>query len=199
MTPRQTGSTSKDLFASLYDELHRLAESHLRRRGRELTISPTTLIHEAWLDLSKRERLEFPDRARFLAYAARAMRGIVIDHVRQSRAQKRGGDAVQITLPPELALSVDDERSIEELARLSDALDELATVAPTLAELVDLHFFCGYSFAEVAEMRGVSERTVQREWRKARLLLHRSVLDDDARITPDTSPPPMGDPSPRTD
>src|SRR5919204_2829458 len=98
-----SGGSSEHLFATLYDELHRLADAHLRRGGRDLTLSPTTLIHEAWLDLSSRRGLEFPDRARFLGYAARAMRGIVIDYARQSRAQKRGGGAFQITLTPDVA------------------------------------------------------------------------------------------------
>jgi RNA polymerase sigma factor (TIGR02999 family) len=199
MKPSGAGSKSEQIFAMLYDELHRLAESHVRRRGRELAISPTTLLHEAWLDLSARRGLEFPDHAHFLSYAARAMRGIVIDLARQSRAEKRGGDAIQITLPPELARGIDADRSIEELTRLSDALDELAALAPTLAELVDLHFFCGYTFAEIADLKKVSERTVQRDWRKARLLLHRTMLDDADGITDETSRPQSGGPALRRD
>jgi RNA polymerase sigma factor (TIGR02999 family) len=171
-----SAGSSEHLFATLYDELHRLADSHLRTAGRDLTLSPTTLIHEAWLDLSTRRALDFPDRARFLGYAARAMRGILIDYVRQSRAQKRGGGTFQITLAPDLAASETD--NAEELSRLSDALDELSNLEPGLAELVDLHFFCGYSFAEIGELRSVSERTVQRDWRKARMLLHGAILGE---------------------
>lgn len=163
---------SDHLFATLYDELHRLAESHLRSASPGLTLSPTTLIHEAWLDLSKRDALEFADRARFLGYAARAMRGIVIDYVRQSHAQKRGGGMFPVTLVPDIANPVGD---VEELARLSDALDNLNAFEPELAQLVDLHFFCGYSFAEIAEFRGVSERTIQRDWRKARMVLFQAI------------------------
>lgn len=164
-----------ELFAALYDELHRLAESHLRRGANGLGLSTTTLLHEAYLDLASRPSLGFPDRSRFLGYAARAMRGIVIDYARRSRALKRGGGAFEITLTsasvtPELATDA------EELSRLSDALDELAALEPALAELVDLHFFCGYSLVEVAELRGVSERTVQRDFRKARLLLQHALL-----------------------
>ena len=164
-----------ELFAALYDELHRLAESHLRRGASGLGLSTTTLLHEAYLDLASRPSLEFPDRSRFLGYAARAMRGIVIDYARRSRALKRGGGVFEITLTsaavaPELATDA------EELSRLSDALDELGALEPALAELVDLHFFCGYSFVEVAELRDVSERTVQRDFRKARLLLQHALL-----------------------
>jgi RNA polymerase sigma factor (TIGR02999 family) len=174
--PSPTSSESQHLFATLYDELHRLAASHLRRSGSDLTLSTTTVLHEAWLDMAARDPRAFPDRAHFLAYAARAMRAIVIDHARQRRTQKRGEGLTPVTLSPELSLD-GSERTVEELSRLSDALDELAGLEPALADLVDLHFFCGYTFAEIAELRGVSERTVQRDWRKTRLLLHHALLD----------------------
>ena len=158
------------LFAALYLELHRMAESRLRSSGRDLGVSTTTLVHEIWLDMSARPELAFPDRGRFMAYAARAMRAVVVDYARRSRAQKRGGGAFEITLHPDAVAASDDEAT--ELMRLSDALDHLAAINPSLAELVDLHFFCGYSFGEIAELRDISERTVRRDWRKARALLH---------------------------
>ena len=163
-----------ELFAALYDELHRLAESHLRRGAGGLGLSTTTLLHEAYLDLASRSGLGFPDRSRFLGYAARAMRGIVVDYARRSRALKRGGGAFEITLTS--AAAADAAPDAGELSRLSDALDELAALEPSLAELVDLHFFCGYTLGEVAVLRGVSERTVQRDFRKARLLLQHALL-----------------------
>lgn len=163
-----------ELFAALYDELHRLAESHLRRSASGLGLSATTLLHEAYLDLASRPALGFPDRNRFLGYAARAMRGIVIDYARQSRALKRGGGAFEITLTSAAAAEFPTDAS--ELSRLSDALDELGELEPSLSELVDLHFFCGYTLVEVATLRGVSERTVQRDFRKARLLLQHALL-----------------------
>ena len=177
-----------ELFAALYDELHRLAESHLRRGANGLGLSTTTLLHEAYLDLASRPTLGFPDRSRFLGYAARAMRGIVIDYARRSRALKRGGGAFEITLTAG-ALSADGSTDAEELSRLSDALDELGELEPALAELVDLHFFCGYRLGEVAELRGVSERTVQRDFRKARLLLQHALL---GRTGDDPSGAPSG-------
>ena len=164
-----------ELFAALYDELHRLAESHLRRGSNGLGLSTTTLLHEAYLDLASRPALGFPDRSRFLGYAARAMRGIVIDYARRTRAQKRGGGAFEITLSS-AAVTPDAASDAEELSRLSDALDELGAMEPALAELVDLHFFCGYSLGEIAALRGVSERTAQRDFRKARLLLQHALL-----------------------
>jgi RNA polymerase sigma factor (TIGR02999 family) len=176
-----SSGASEQLFAALYAELHRVADRELHRMGPQLTLGTTTLLHEAYLNLADREGLHFTNRAVFMSYAARAMRGVVIDYVRWSRAQKRGGGAFEITLtdsgahaPP--AASGDTAH----LERLSEALDELATHDPALAQLVDLSFFCGYTFAEIADMRGVSERTVQRDWRKARMLLQHTLTDDAA-------------------
>lgn len=161
-----------DLFTVLYAQLRQIAQSALRRGGRQLTVSPTTLLHEAYLKISGREALQFPDEARFMAYASRAMRRLVIDFVRERHALKRGAAFEITSIPTEGADAAVDER---ELTRISEALDEFATVDGALAELVDLKFFCGFSFTEIAAMRSVSERTVQRDWNKARLYLH-SVL-----------------------
>lgn len=161
------GRAPAELFALLYRELHRLAQAQLRASG--ATLGATTLLHEAYLDLAAREA-SFPDRPAFFAYAARAMRGLLVDHVRARRALKRGG-AFHLTGFDTGA----EEQPGEDLSALGDALDELAESAPRLAEVVDLKFFCGFSLPEIAAMRGVSERTVQRDWDKARLLLHRSL------------------------
>ena len=173
----QTGSVaaSDQLFAALYAELHRLADVQLRRIGPDLSLGTTTLLHEVYLDLAQREGLAFPDRGRFLSYAARAMRALVIDYARRARAEKRGGGAFEITLTESRSPAA--EKGAAELQQLSDALDELASLEPSLAQLVDLHFFCGYSFAEIAGLRGVSERTAQRDWRKARILLQHTLSD----------------------
>lgn len=173
-----------ELFAALYDELHRLAERQLHRNGGGVPLSTTTLVHEAYLDICGRSGTQFPDRARFIGYAARAMRGIVIDYMRYSRAAKRGGGAFEITLTGNLDAPV-QQNAAEELERLSEALDSLAQVDAGLSQLVDLHFFCGYELREIAEMRSVSERTVQRDWRKARLLLRHHMLDTPTLNVPD--------------
>jgi RNA polymerase sigma factor (TIGR02999 family) len=163
-----------DLFTTLYADLRRIAQSALRRSGPQLTVSPTTLLHEAWLKISGREALEFPDRARFMAYASRAMRRLVIDFVREKHALKRGAAFELTVMPTEVPEYAVDAL---ELDRLSEALDELAGVDAALAELVDLKFFCGFSFAEIGAMRNVSERTVQRDWNKARLFLHDTLRE----------------------
>ena len=175
---RSDPAAAHALFEMLYAELHRVAESSLRRAGSSLTLGATTLLHEAYLNMVDRTDVEFPDRSRFLGYASRAMRGLVIDYTRRRRAKKRGRE-LEITLEPE-ELSREDSGDALELERLGDALDELALLDPALAELVDMHFFCGFTFGEISELRGVSSRTVQRDWRKARLLLHKSLLDEES-------------------
>lgn len=155
------------LFSTLYRELHRLARKQLHANAWGLTLGATTLLHEAYIDLSSRA-VAFPDRARFFAYAARAMRGLIVDYARERKAQKRGGEFHITSLDTSHA---EQAGAPDDLQPLSDALDALASVEPALAELVELKFFCGFGFAEIAAMRGVSERTVQRDWNKARLFL----------------------------
>ena len=162
------------LFAALYSELHRLARSQLARNGAGVTLGATTLLHEAYLDISQREGTVFPDRGRFMGYAAKVMRGLIIDYARHRRAQKRGGGFEITSLDDQVAGPVADD---EELARIGAALDGLAAVDPDLAQIVDLKFFCGFSFAEIAAMRGVSERTVQRHWDRARVFLHGTLQE----------------------
>lgn len=162
------------LFEELYRELHSLAERE-RRRGFDVTLGTTTLLHEAYLKIAAREGMEFANRSHFLGYAARAMRGLVIDYCRRRGAVKRGGNQHVAPLDEELAAAgIEAPQSLEALGA---ALDTLGQASPELAELVDLHFFCGFSFTELAELRGVSERTIQRDWRKARLLLHRTLKE----------------------
>jgi RNA polymerase sigma factor (TIGR02999 family) len=162
------------LFTALYHELHRMARRELSKRGAGITLGATTLLHDAYLDISGREGAAFPDRNRFMAYAARVMRGLIIDYARSRQAQKRGGMFEITSLRTDVAEAIPDAA---DLSRLSDALDELGTVDARLARVVDLKFFCGFSFAEIAAMTGVSERTAQRDWDKARIYLHH-VLGD---------------------
>lgn len=166
---RGDAAAREALFALLYDELHRLAHANVARARGAITWNTTTLLHEAYLGFARREGLQFPDENRFLGYAARAMRGLVIDAIRSRYTQKRGSD---VTLVPIAEAMVASVGSPEEVERVGDALADLARLEPALAELVDLAFFCGFTFAEVAAIRGVTERTVQRDWAKARLLLH---------------------------
>jgi RNA polymerase sigma factor (TIGR02999 family) len=171
-----SNSVSADtLFNALYSELHLLAKRELAWRGHSSSLSVTTLLHEAYLDMSARENAAFPDQARFMGYAAHVMRGIIIDCARSRRAVKRGGHVEIMSLEgDELANPAD----VRELSLVSDALDQLAKIEPELAEVVDLKFFCGFSFAEIATMHRLSERTVQRRWERARIFLHCSLCAD---------------------
>jgi RNA polymerase sigma factor (TIGR02999 family) len=164
--------TGEQLFATLYADLRRMADRELVR-NRGMTVSPTTLVHEAYVKLSGRDGVKFADRGKFLGYAARAMRTLLIDLARRRQALKRGA-GFHIT---QINTQVGDEAvaDSEELTQLSEALDELATHDARLAEVVDLKYFCGFSFAQIAQLRGISERTVQRDWEKARLILFRHI------------------------
>jgi RNA polymerase sigma factor (TIGR02999 family) len=163
------------LFTALYSELHRLASRQLARRPPGITMGTTTLLHEAYLGMSDKAGAIFPDRGRFMAYAARAMRGLIIDHVRNRKALKRGGAFELTALEGDVA---DPGLDHGRLARIGDAIDALAVIDAPLAQVVDLRFFCGFSFVEIAQMRGISERTVQRQWEKARIYLHRTLGHD---------------------
>jgi RNA polymerase sigma factor (TIGR02999 family) len=170
--PVPSGSTEEQ-FSTLYQELHTLAQHHLHRRGGGVTLGTTSLLHELYLNMADRNPLRSPGRMQFLAYASRAMRGLIIDYARRRGAVKRGGEFVLTSFTEETPLEAPG--GAKELSDLGDALDELAQTNAPLAELVDLHFFCGLSLVEIAALRGVSERTVQRDWRVARLLLHREL------------------------
>ena len=171
-TERGDRSAADALFAALYSELHRLARRELARQGVPLGLSATTLLHQAYLDMAEREGPAFPDRARFMGYAARVMRGLIIDHARNRQAQKRGGLFEITSLTTDV---LENPVDYLELERIGEALDQLGKAEPSLAEIVDLKFFCGFSFSEIAAMRAVSERTVQRNWEKARIYLHRNL------------------------
>ena len=160
------------LFTALYGELHRLADRQLAKFGPGASLDTTSLLHEAYLDMAGREGARFPDRSRFFGYAARVMRGLIVDRVRAGRAQKRGGRFEITGLDGQEPPSPAERHEVE---RLNDALGELETVEPELARLVDLKYFCGFTFAEIGALRGVNERTAQRQWDKARLFLKRSL------------------------
>jgi RNA polymerase sigma factor (TIGR02999 family) len=164
--PASSPRSTNEWFQRLYHELRRRARGELFRH-QAMTLGPTTLLHEAWLQLGQRD-LSFATQAELVGYAARTMRGIVIDHVRARMAGKRGGG--HEALPYE---TLTDLRQMpdREVAALEDALEALAHADKPLCELVELKFFAGMTFAEIAALRSVSERTVQRDWEKARLFL----------------------------
>lgn len=151
-----------------------MAKRELGRQGVPMTLGATTLLHQAYLEIASNSAASFPDRARFMSYTACVMRRLIIDHARNRRAQKRGGEFHITSLGTEAENAIDDR----ELVQLSEALDELAKAEPELAQIVDLKFFCGFTFGEIAAIRNISERTVQRQWEKARIYLHRKIRTD---------------------
>jgi len=164
----------EQLFAHLYRELHRLAGRELWHAGTRSSMGPTTLVHEAYLNFAGRADIDFENRAHFLTYAARTMRGLIIDRARSACADKRGGGARAERLDTALG---DRLAAPEEVVGVGALLDELSTVDAELAQIVDLKFLCGFNFGEIANMLGCSERTVQRHWEQARLLLQRLAMD----------------------
>jgi RNA polymerase sigma factor (TIGR02999 family) len=152
-----------------------MAKRKLARWEAAVSLNVTTLLHEAYLDLSAREGKSFPDRPRFMRHTPRVMRELIIDHARNRNAIKRGRQFEITSLKTDSAESLVDAK---ELSSISDALDELAKGEPKLAEPVDLKCFCGFSFVEIAALSNVSERTVQRKWEKARIYLHRTIRAD---------------------
>jgi len=157
------------LFAAAYPELRRLAQSRLQRGGRSTLLNTTVLVHESYLRAVESGGLKPASRSAFFAYAARTMRSVVIDGLRQRQAQRRGGGATHLALTTGLEAHLGAPE--DEVLRVDEALQALAAEAPRLAQVVEMRYFGGYTEALIAQALGVTERTVQRDWEKARLLL----------------------------
>jgi RNA polymerase sigma factor (TIGR02999 family) len=158
------------IFAALYPELHGLARARLRRNAPFTLLDTTALLHESYLRLVKLGELKVENRGHFLAYAARTMRSVVVDFARQRLAERRGGG--QHNLPLDTEIGSNAVRSgEEEIVRVHDALLELADVDPRLVRVVEMRYFGGLTEQEVGTALGITERTVRRDWEKARLLL----------------------------
>ena len=172
------GSATHRLVSLIYDELRAMARRQLRQRRPGQTIDTTVLVHEVYLRLVVHEDVPWKDRAHFLSVASLAMRQILVDAARRRVAKKRGGEDVRIPLE-ELRLGPDDEpdaetRALEVLA-VDRALTSLAALNERLSKLVELRFFAGLTEEETAEVMGTSERTVRRDWRKARAYLFQAL------------------------
>lgn len=160
-------AASDQLFELLYSELRQCAHRQLRGQRAD-TLSTTALVHETYLKLIQAQTLEVATRQHFMALAARAMRQILVDHARRAGADKRGGQALFVTLDERVAESSDE--ALEVLA-LDRALSTLEQVDERAARVVHLHFFAGLTFPAIAELEGLNERTVKRDWQAARLML----------------------------
>jgi len=162
------------LFAAAYQELRRLAHARLRGGGRNTVLDTTALVHESYLRLVQTGELTLDDRRAFFGYASRVMRSVIVDSARARLAQRRGGDAQRITLSTDLGhdLAGPDEAGI---VQVHEALQELELADARAAQVVEMRYFGGYSDKEIADTLDLAERTVQRDWDKARLLL-RAIL-----------------------
>jgi RNA polymerase sigma factor (TIGR02999 family) len=167
---RDGDRAAKDrLYQVAYHELHRLAHARLKRQSRMTLLDTTGLVHESYLRLAGGTALDLKDRAHFLTYAAKVMRSIVVDYARRRAADKRGGNAAVVTMSTNIAdaMVTDDEQ----ILRINEALEQLATIDERLVRIVEMRYFIGLTEKEIAESLGVTDRTVRREWDKARLFL----------------------------
>ncbi len=166
------GASAADLAPLVYDSLKRLAASHLAAEGRDITLQPTALVHEAYLRLVDQTRVEWRGRTHFFAVGAEMLRRILVDAARARKAQKRGGGWDRVTLSGAAELA---GMEAADVAALDDALRELKEADERAARVVELRFFGGLGDAEIAEVLGVSERTVRNDWRMARAWLRRAL------------------------
>jgi RNA polymerase sigma factor (TIGR02999 family) len=169
-TERGAGAMPVDeAFAGAYQELRRLARARLRGGGRNAVLDTTALVHETYLKLQRGAAVAFPDRPRFLVYAGRAMRSIIVDLVRQRQTDRHGGEYAHVTLTGDVIDAV--PATEEHILRVHEALDEMAKVDPRMAHVVEMRYFGGLTDAEIGLALGVTDRTVRRDWEQARLFL----------------------------
>jgi RNA polymerase sigma factor (TIGR02999 family) len=161
------------IFSLTYRELREMAHQRLHRSNRITSLDTTALVHECYLRLVRLGQLHTRDRSHFLGYAARVMRSIVVDFVRQRLAKRRGGDELRVTL----ATDIRDCNAVseEQIMQVDEALQELAVLDPRLVQVVEMRYFAGFTVEQIAESRGVTSRTIRRDWEKARLLLYAAL------------------------
>jgi RNA polymerase sigma factor (TIGR02999 family) len=157
------------LFAAAYAELHRMAQSRLRQGGRNVVLDTTALVHESYLRFLNVGELRAEDRRGFFAYASQVMRSVIVNSVRDRMREKRGGEYLAVTLSTQIAASVPE--GDETILKIHEALALLERAQPRLAQVAEMRYFGGYTETEIAETLGVTERTVQRDWEKARGIL----------------------------
>jgi RNA polymerase sigma factor (TIGR02999 family) len=158
-----------ELFSACYRDLKQMAHARLRDGARNTVLDTTALVHDSYLRLVGVGQLRIEDRHAFFGYAARVMRSVIVDSARARLAERRGGRECKLTLSTEIADSV--SRDEEGILEVHEALDELANTDGRLARVVEMRYFGGYSEAEIAEAMGLGERTIQRDWEKARMML----------------------------
>ena len=160
------------LYTATYARLCRLARARLRARGRQTLLDTGSLVHESYIRFAEAAHLRLEGRVHFLRWAAQVMRSVIVDFARRRAASRRGGDAARVTCDAELAAAAAGE---EEILGVHLALDRIAAVDPRMTLVVEMRYFGGMSEPEIAEALGITERTVRRDWQKARLLLREAL------------------------
>lgn len=161
------------LFVVLYRELHRLARAKLRKHRALTNVDTTTVLHESYLRFHRLRALDVEDRNHFFTYAARVIRSVIVDIVRSAQAERRGGGQMHVTLSTEIGASVAETQLID----IHEALQELEAIDPRMVRVVEARFFGGLTEEETAQALGISDRTVRRDWEKARVLIA-AILKD---------------------
>jgi RNA polymerase sigma factor (TIGR02999 family) len=165
------------VFGALYPDLKRIARARLRQQGRGDGMHTTTLVHESFMRLVGARSLQLQDRRHFFAYAAKMMRNIIVDSAREHLAERRGGGAEHVTLSGDEVEAVAGTGADVDLVRVHDAVRALEAIDPDLAELVEMRYFGGYDDVEIAQLLGITDRTVRRRWEKARAWLYVALQD----------------------
>lgn len=168
-------SAADRLFPLVYNELRRQARGYLNRERNEHTLQPTALVNEAYIRLIGINKLDWEDRAHFYAVSAITMRRILVDHARKIATNKRGGERQRITLAN---LQIAEEKKAADLLDLDDALDRLSELEDRKAKVVEMKFFSGLNQKEIAKVLNVTEKTVQRDWKFAKLWLYRELTNN---------------------
>jgi RNA polymerase sigma factor (TIGR02999 family) len=161
------------VFDATYQELRLLARSRLGRGGRNTVLDTTSLVHESFLRFADAGRLRIEDRSHFFRYAAHVMRSVVVDLVRRSSSERHGGHAPHVALSTNIGDGAPSGE--EEVLRVHEALEELASIDQRITQVVEMRYFAGMTEAEIGDVLGITERTVRRDWEKARLLLAQAL------------------------
>jgi RNA polymerase sigma factor (TIGR02999 family) len=164
---------ANQLFAAMYDELRRLARAQLRGRRRNTVLETSSLVHESYLRFARAQQLRLQDRVHFMRWAGSVMRSVIVDIVRRRLAYRRGGGMASVALTTGVAASVPSGET--EILRVHEALDDIAVHDARMAKIVEMRYFAGMTEVEIAEAIGVNERTVRRDWEKARLFLREAL------------------------
>jgi RNA polymerase sigma factor (TIGR02999 family) len=167
----QPPAAVNELFDVAYRELRQIARARLRGGGRNTVLDTTALVHETFLKLASNKAVSFPDRPRFLVYAGRVMRSIIVDMVRQKKTDRHGGGFARLTLTGDVIERAGLPANEEHILRVHEVLEEMAKLDERMAHVVEMRYFAGMTDLEIAAALGVTDRTVRRDWEQARMFL----------------------------